>query len=342
MRIPFASLAAVILVCAAAQANAACTTLSADLSQGSQNASVTALQNYLVASGYLSAKPTGYFGPATFAAVKKYQSAHGISATGYAGPLTRASIHTTSCVALQTSTQATTPVTAPVVTTTPVTTTTVSTPVSTIHAPPTPSIAGIVVTAPSANETLTSGKTYTITWNGKSDGTYNILLEDANGVGKGYIASNVYHANTYTWNVGNVSTSVGDGTWNPPLPTGTYRIHVVDAFSGAQTSDVPSAAFSLVSIPLSITSISPSYVTSNQSAANPTTITMYGSGFDRTTSITLQGAFTSTITPTFIYPGGTELVFTVPSGLATGRYGVGLSNIYGSFSSSAVTLNISN
>jgi len=334
MRISFAPLAAVVVFCGIAfQASAACVSLSSDLAQGSQNSSVTALQGYLAASGYLSVAPTGYFGSLTFAAVKNYQSAQGINNTGYVGPLTRASLQAMTCTA-QTQTTTTAPPTTGIVTT-PITT---SPPITTAA----PSASGITVTAPGNGESLTSGKSYTITWTGSNTGTYNILLEDANGVGKGYIASNVYHTNSYTWQVGLVTTSSSDSSWNPPLPTGTYRIHVVNAFSGSQASDVPSPAFSLVSIPLSITSINPSYVTSNLSASNPTTVTMYGSGFDRTTTVTLQGAFTSTVMPSYIYPSGNELVFTVPSGLATGRYGVGLTNIYGSFSSSAVTLDINN
>jgi peptidoglycan hydrolase-like protein with peptidoglycan-binding domain len=55
---------------------------------------VTALQQILISGGYLSVSaPTGYFGLGTQAAVEAYQAAHGISpASGYVGPLTRASL----------------------------------------------------------------------------------------------------------------------------------------------------------------------------------------------------------------------------------------------------------
>ena len=61
-----------------------------DLTIGSQGSDVVALQNALIAGGYLVGQaPTGYFGALTKAAVTKYQSAHGITSTGYVGPLTR-------------------------------------------------------------------------------------------------------------------------------------------------------------------------------------------------------------------------------------------------------------
>jgi hypothetical protein len=57
---------------------------------GSTGTQVTNLQNYLIQKGFLSGAATGYFGTLTQAAVKKYQTAHGISAVGYVGPGTRA------------------------------------------------------------------------------------------------------------------------------------------------------------------------------------------------------------------------------------------------------------
>jgi hypothetical protein len=61
------------------------------LSQGSKGADVSQLQQILIDDGFLSApSPTGYFGPATAAAVEAYQTAHALPATGIVGPLTRA------------------------------------------------------------------------------------------------------------------------------------------------------------------------------------------------------------------------------------------------------------
>ncbi len=64
-----------------------------NLSVGSSGQDVLELQNRLVAEGYLSATPTGYFGPLTEAAVTAYQRAHGIVDTGYVGVLTRAELN---------------------------------------------------------------------------------------------------------------------------------------------------------------------------------------------------------------------------------------------------------
>ena len=54
---------------------------------------VKTLQLFLVAKGYLSADPTGYYGAKTKAAVKKFQADNGIVSDGsIVGPATRAAI----------------------------------------------------------------------------------------------------------------------------------------------------------------------------------------------------------------------------------------------------------
>lgn len=63
-----------------------------NLAIGSTGADVNALQQILIAKGFLTSvtAPTGYFGSGTQAALKKFQVANGISpASGYAGPITR-------------------------------------------------------------------------------------------------------------------------------------------------------------------------------------------------------------------------------------------------------------
>lgn len=65
----------------------------ANLASGSRGRSVTELQKKLSSLGFLSAAPTGYYGPATIAAVKKYQKTHGISQTGTVGPATRKALN---------------------------------------------------------------------------------------------------------------------------------------------------------------------------------------------------------------------------------------------------------
>jgi len=64
-----------------------------DLTVGSKGADVSALQQILISKGFLTAvaSPTGFFGPATKAALAKWQASVGISpASGFFGPKTRA------------------------------------------------------------------------------------------------------------------------------------------------------------------------------------------------------------------------------------------------------------
>lgn len=63
------------------------------LSRGLKNdAQVMFLQTFLAQKGFLTATPDGNFGPLTEAAVKKFQTANGISPLGMVGPQTRALI----------------------------------------------------------------------------------------------------------------------------------------------------------------------------------------------------------------------------------------------------------
>ena len=63
-----------------------CVTLSGNLSMGMQGSTIGSLQTFLGVSS------SGYFGAQTQAAVKAWQSAHGISTTGTVGPATRAAM----------------------------------------------------------------------------------------------------------------------------------------------------------------------------------------------------------------------------------------------------------
>ncbi|HEV7449223.1 MAG TPA: glycosyl hydrolase family 18 protein, partial [Candidatus Paceibacterota bacterium] len=78
------------------------------LTAGLSGSDVTALQTQLIAKGYLSASATGYFGPATLAAVKKFQCAQGIvcsgSSYGIAGPKTQAALSGAGAATVDTST----------------------------------------------------------------------------------------------------------------------------------------------------------------------------------------------------------------------------------------------
>lgn len=61
------------------------------------NGEVSMLQDFLVATSLLKTQVTGYFGLATFSAVKQFQKKYGFSPTGYVGPLTKARIKEMSC-----------------------------------------------------------------------------------------------------------------------------------------------------------------------------------------------------------------------------------------------------
>jgi peptidoglycan hydrolase-like protein with peptidoglycan-binding domain len=58
---------------------------------------VSKLQGFLVASGYLTSAPSGYFGAMTLSAVKRFQAAKHLDVSGYVGPLTRVQINTSGC-----------------------------------------------------------------------------------------------------------------------------------------------------------------------------------------------------------------------------------------------------
>jgi hypothetical protein len=63
------------------------------LTVGSNDAQVTALQRQLTVLGFYSGPITGYFGTLTGQAVMKYQTAHGIAASGYVDPSTRTALN---------------------------------------------------------------------------------------------------------------------------------------------------------------------------------------------------------------------------------------------------------
>ena len=65
-----------------------------NVSEGTQNDEVKELQEKLRSLGFFTFHTsTGYFGPITLAAVKAFQTANGIPATGFVGPLTRAALN---------------------------------------------------------------------------------------------------------------------------------------------------------------------------------------------------------------------------------------------------------
>lgn len=76
----------------AAKVTTTITPTSSSLSEGSSGQGVTDVQIKLKALGYLSATPTGYFGPLTKAAVIAFQKNNGVDPIGIVGPATRAAL----------------------------------------------------------------------------------------------------------------------------------------------------------------------------------------------------------------------------------------------------------
>jgi spore germination protein YaaH len=75
-----------------ANTNSGTSSFKKDLRYGATGTDVTKLQNILIKKGYLKVKANGVFGPATRTAVKVWQKAVGLPATGFFGPMSRAKI----------------------------------------------------------------------------------------------------------------------------------------------------------------------------------------------------------------------------------------------------------
>lgn len=74
-----------------------CVVITRLLQYKSTGSQVTQLQNMLVDLGYLEMQPTGFFGRATEAAVRRWQYNYKIEPVGWTGPATRASIAGVTC-----------------------------------------------------------------------------------------------------------------------------------------------------------------------------------------------------------------------------------------------------
>jgi hypothetical protein len=64
-----------------------------NLKKGMSAEAIAELQKKLADLGFYNGPITGYFGPLTFNGVIRFQKAHGISATGLVGPITRAQLN---------------------------------------------------------------------------------------------------------------------------------------------------------------------------------------------------------------------------------------------------------
>ncbi|WGV23942.1 peptidoglycan-binding domain-containing protein [Halotia branconii] len=63
------------------------------LTIGDRGEAVRVLQDHLIRAGYLEGEPNGYFGPYTADAVRRFQAANYLAASGVAGPTTRGKLY---------------------------------------------------------------------------------------------------------------------------------------------------------------------------------------------------------------------------------------------------------
>lgn len=175
------------------------------------NGEVSDLQDFLNTNGYLSVEPTGYFGVATIAAVKKFQSAilgATSSTPGYGGigPKSRAKIKAMTCGGNSIST----------------TTATIISTQSTTSVPIIPAVVGVApsisILSPSNGERIEAGTDYMVRWstsNFPANTPVTITLLDEAGI---------FTKN----NVAVDTTNDGYESWRVPatLPNSNYRIRV--------------------------------------------------------------------------------------------------------------------
>jgi hypothetical protein len=294
-------------------AQTTCTSLSYDLSSGSSDQGsagpIYMLQNYLRYLGYLGATPNGHFGPATLSAVKTYQSTNNISATGFVGPVTRASISNKTCNTV-----------AP--TTTTVITPTTSSPAAVVN--PVQAVSNVTITSPSTGQLLSVGSTTVIRWNTSPANSYNIVLEQPGGIGAGFIAQGLSSntgSNQYVWSVGKIFSS--DMNSNQNVAAGTYRIRLEGVSSGALSTDQVSGWFTIVAPQFVVNSVMPS----SSYADDATSVVLFGSGFTTSSSVYF-GTNNSSLRAnnTYVSPDGTVLVFTIPTTVPAGSYTLFINN----------------
>ena len=300
-------------------ANAAsCLNLQSDLSSGmtdlSSNGPIFLLQKYLSSSGYLSASANGHFGPASLSAVKAFQAAHSIPATGYVGTMTRTAIDRATCG------ESTAP---------PAAETQVQTVPAQVNTTNSASTVPTVI-APTTGQTLSIGQAFNIQWSSQPYSRYDVILVSPSGAGAGYIASSLTGASTYLWTVGNVFSS--QSGMNQTVSPGSYQIRIENSATGAEPTDPISQPFMIVNSPLNIASVFPA----SAPADGTTAVVLYGSGFTSLSSVgfTASGARSQ---PLYTSPDGRVLVFAVPVGTTGGSQEVYVTNNSNQTSSNQVS-----
>ena len=314
-----------------AQTPAPCVALAADLTSGATDqypGPVTLLQNYLSNAGYLKVKPNGHFGPSTKVAVKAFQKANGITQTGTAGPLTRATLQKKSCTT-KNSAAITVPVNTPIYSTTLSPNQVATTPTVTPVVSSTPVVVNnpVTITSPASGDVLMIGKTKLISWNTSTVNPYHLMLEQVGGAGAGFIASNLSGASSYSWKAGSVFSSAAQTNQN--VATGTYRVRIESTTGGVTSSDPVSGWFTLIGPPLTVSSVTPTSLP----ADGHTTGVVYGTGFDSSSIVYLDQQYGVGATVNYISPDGTIIVFSIPTVVPVGVHSILVGNQYGAISS---------
>ena len=248
----------------------------------SLNGQVAVLQNFLSTEGMYSHKVTGYFGSITLRAVKAYQKAHGISATGFVGVITRAMINTCS-----------------------------TTPVSSLN-----------ITSPKGGETWLQGTTHNIVWTDRNvyiqAQKYDISISPKSPCVaqkpctmmaiKPYaiVSGTSLPVGGFVWNVGTITDA------GRTLVDGEYNINVCAAGGGTCVQS------NIIAVVTSIEGTT----TSKVSALSPTSgsigqqVTLVGQNFASTNTVN----FGYGVIPNASSTNSTSITFTVPNQLNPACY----------------------
>ena len=268
-----------------------CTNITSTLSLGSTDTGgstqVIMLQNYMVNLSFLYETPNGYFDNQTQAAVKEFQTANSITASGQVDTATAAKIKLLTC-----------PQTATI--TTPIQTATVSN----------------LVLSPKGGENLGIGGSYKIAWTNQPNTSYDILLAGVDNNTNGYIASNLYQVGSFAWRVGDITSA--SNPYHHLVSSGSYRIDVRTYIAGGTVTDNYSGIIQIASSPLAISEIFPASVP----ADGITSVVLYGAGFGTQPAIYLDGSQNNDITPEYVSPDGKVIVFTIPVAVSSGKHTV--------------------
>lgn len=296
-----AGIALALSLAASPSADAAtCVKLSSDIGSGSTGSAVLSLQAFLKEAGYLSAAPNGNFGPATLAAAKAFQAAKGIAATGFVGPQTRLAVQAASCGSTGTASSGT-------------------------AANAGASAAGKAsFVSDLSGAQLELGDTYKVSWTAPKASDLMLVVEDADGVNKGSVSGYLGAAQSYEWQVGLVSVAGSDS--QSALAPGNYRFRLQGRMDGKLQSDPVTSYFTVVAPSISISHIYPTTLP----ADGRTPGVLYGTGFTAGITGYLDDDRDKALKLLYASADAKVMVFSVPKGIATGRYRLVLRNNYGS------------